>query len=116
MRKKIKANLINGNLVPLEPCDLNDGDEVLVQVHVPLPNGAASKPSIQRPDTSDEPAEADGQPSEDEPSTPKGHPILAMVERVKANMPKHLQPEDVPTDAAKNYKHYLYGWAKESDR
>ena len=116
MRKTIKANFINGALVPLEPCDLNDGDEVLVQVHVPMPNGAASGPCIRQSGIADEPAEVLAQASEDESSAPKGHPILEMIERVKANMPKHLQPEDVPTDAAKNYKHYLYGWPKESDR
>lgn len=115
MRKTIKANFINGSLVPMEPCDLNDGDEVLVQVHVPMPNGAASTPAIQQSDIVNEPAEANDQSSEDEPSSPKGHPVLEIVKRAKANMPKYLQPEDVPTDAAKNYKHYLYGWPKESD-
>lgn len=52
---------------------------------------------------------------ENEPSGSDGHPILEIVRRVKANMPEHLQPADVPTDAAKNYKHYLYGWPKETD-
>ena len=113
MRKTIKANFINGNLVPLEPCDLNDGDEVLVQVHVS--KGKIAKPSIERPEIEDTPTETDDQSNDNEPSVPKGHPIMAMIERVKADMPQHLQPEDVPTDAAKNYKHYLYGWPKESD-
>lgn len=112
MRKTIKANFINGALVPLEPCDLNDGDEVLVQVHVA--NGTAAEPRIQQPDSVDKLAEADGQPSEDEPSTPKGHPILARVEAIKENL-RHLeQPDEMPANAAKNYKHYLYGWPKES--
>ena len=113
MRKTIKANFINGNLVPLEPCDLNDGDEVLVQVHVA--NGVTANPDIEEPGIVDKSAETDVQSSETETSSPEGHPILAMIERVKANMPEHLQPEDVPTDAAKNYKHYLYGWPKETD-
>jgi len=113
MRKTIKANFINGSLVPLEPCDLNDGDEVLVQVHVA--NGATSEPRIGQPDSANKSVEMDSQPSEDEPSTLRGHPVLEMIERIKANMPEDLQPEDVPTDAAKNYKHYLYGWPKESD-
>ena len=113
MRKTIEANFIDGYLVPLEPCDLNDGDEVLVQVHVA--NGTTAKPSIERPEIEDTPTETDGQFNDIEPSAPKGHPILAMIERVKTDMPEHLQPEYVPTDAAKNYKHYLYGWPKESD-
>ena len=53
---------------------------------------------------------------EDEHYPIEGHPVLEIVARAKASIPKHLQPEDVPTDAAKNYKHYLYGWPKESDR
>ena len=114
MKKTIKVSFINGNLVPLEPCDLNDGDEVLVQVHVA--NGATPKPSIEQPDSVNKSVEPNGKPSENEPSSSKGHPVLEIVERAKANIPKHLQPEDVPTDAAKNYKHYLYGWPKESDR
>ena len=116
MRKTIKANFINGSLVPQEPCDLNDGDEVLVQVHVPMPNGAASKPSIQQPDTADKPAEAPGQASENDGSNPKDHPILEIVKRAKENLRDFEQPDELPTDAAKNYKHYMYGWPKESER
>ena len=70
MRKTIKASLINGNLVPLEPCDLNDGDEVLVQVHVA--NGATPKPSAEHPESVNKPVEPNGKPSENEPSSPKG--------------------------------------------
>ena len=114
MRKTIKANFINGNLVPLEPCDLNDGDEVLVQVHVA--NGATPKPTIEQSDSVSKSVEPNGTAGGNEPSSAKGHSVLEIVKRAKANMPKHLQPEDVPTDAAKNYKHYLYGWPKESDR
>ena len=114
MRKTIRANFINGNLVPLEPCALNDGDEVLVQVQVA--NGASATPGIEQSDIVDKSVEANVQPDGDEPSSSKVHPVLEIIERVKANMPEHLQPEDVPTDAAKNYKHYMYGWPKESER
>ena len=113
MRKIIKANFINGALVPLEPCDLNDGDEVLVQVRVA--NGTAAEPRIGQPDTVDEPAEAHDQSGEDEPSTPKGHSILARVEAIKANLRDFEQPDEMPADAAKNYKHYMYGWPKENE-
>ena len=114
MRKTIKANFINGSLVPLEPCDFNDGDEVLVQVHVA--NGVTANPDIEEPGVVDKLAETDAQSSEDELSDSEGHPILEIVKRVKENL-RHLeQPDDLPTDAAKNYKHYMYGWPKESDR
>ena len=73
-------------------------------------------PIIEPPDIVDKSVEANVQPDDDEPSSSKVHPVLEIIERVKANMPEHLQPEDVPTDAAKNYKHYMYGWPKESER
>ena len=115
MRKTIKASFINGNLVPLEPCDLNDGDEVLVQVHVA--NGTTPNPSAEQPDIVDKSAKVNAQPNNNnEHSTSKGHPILARVEAIKANLRDFEQPDEMPADAAKNYKHYLYGWPKESDR
>ena len=113
MRKTIKASFINGNLVPLEPCDLNDGDEVLVQVHVA--NGATPKPSIEQPDSVNKSVEPNGKPSENEPSSPKGHSVLEIVARAKANLSHLEQPDEMPTDAAKNYRHYMYGWPKKSD-
>ena len=114
MRKTIKASLINGNLVPLEPCDLNDGDEVLVQVHVA--NGAMSEPSVEQPESVNKSVKPNGKPSENEPSSAKGHSILARVEAIKANLRDIEQPDEMPADAAKNYKHYMYGWPKENDR
>ncbi len=42
------------------------------------------------------------------------HPVLQIMERAKANMPKHLVPEDVPADAAQSYKHYMYGSPKKA--
>ena len=114
MRKTIKASLINGNLVPLEPCDLNDGDEVLVQVHVA--NGVTLKPSAEQPESVNKSVKPNGNPSENEPSSAKGHPILARVEAIKANLRDFEQPDEMPADAAKNYKHYMYGWPKENDR
>ena len=90
MRKTIKANFINGTLVPLEPCDLNDGDEVLVQVHVA--NGTTAKPGIEQPDVMDKPAEAPGQAGEDEPSASEGS-FNSGNDRgyAKANIPEHLE-------------------------
>lgn len=111
MRKTIRADFIDGNLVPLEPCVLNDGDEVLVNVV----NGATSKPCVEAPAMVDKSAEMEVPSTKDDDATAEFHPLLAKIDAIKANMPKHLVPEDVPADAAKNYKHYLYGWPKETD-
>ena len=52
--------------------------------------------------------------SENEPYS--SHPILARVEAIKASLRDFEQPDEMPADAAKNYKHYMYGWPKESER
>ncbi len=90
MTTSIRARYTNGTLVPLEPLDLEEGAEVTVSV---------------------EPA-----PSEPPHKTPKPMQGLAgVVERV-LEMQKDIPPEawdDLPTDLAKNKKHYLYGHPKE---
>ena len=88
----VRAKYANGVLTPLEPLDLEEGAEVTVSVE-----GA--------------PARA----SEETPAPKRG--LAAIVERVKERQ-KHIPPEewaDIPTDLAKNHKHYLYGHPKEED-
>ena len=92
MIANVKARFSNGVLTPLEPLDLEEGDEVIVTVE-----GA----------TAVEP--------EERPAPKRG--LAAIVERVKERK-KDIPPEewaDVPTDLAKNHKHYLYGHPKEED-
>ncbi len=88
----VRAKYENGVLTPLEPLDLEDGAEVMVSVE-----GAA--------------AEAPG----GKPAPKQG--LAAIVERVKERQ-KDIPPEEwdnLPTDLAKNHKHYLYGHPKEDD-
>ena len=88
MLTHVKARFCNGALVPLEPLDLEEGQEVRVSV---------------------EDAETEG-------SGAKGG-LAGIVERV-LEMQKDIPPEawdDLPTDLAKNKKHYLYGHPKEED-
>ncbi len=84
MIANVKARFSNGALMPLEPLDLEEGDEVMVSVEAtPAPNRG----------------------------------LAAIVEMVKERQ-KDIPPEewaDVPTDLAKNHKHYLYGHPKEED-
>ena len=92
MNANVKARFSNGVLTPLEPLDLEDGDEVMVTVE-----GAATGESEERPE-------------------PK-RGLAAIVERVKERQ-KDIPTEewaDIPTDLAKNHKHYLYGHPKEED-
>ena len=88
----VRAKYENGVLTPLEPLELEEGAEVMVSV--------------------------EGAPVE----TPEGKPtakggLAAIVERV-LEMQKDIPPEELdslPTDLAKNKKHYLYGHPKEED-
>ena len=85
MITNVKATYANGALLPLQPLDLEEGAEVTVTVE----GGAAG--------------------------TKRG--LAAIVERVKKAQ-KSMPPDawdDLPTDGAKNYKHYLYGFPKEGE-
>ena len=92
MIANVKARFSNGVLMPLEPLDLEEGDEVIVTVE-----GATAGESEERP-------------------APK-RGLAAIVERVKERQKDIPQEEwaDIPTDLAKNHKHYLYGHPKEED-
>lgn len=90
MITNVKARFTNGALVPLEPLDLEEGREVTVSVEDP-PAGMS-----------------------EETLMPK-RGLAGIVERV-LEMQKEIPPDawdDLPTDLAKNKKHYLYGHPKE---
>ena len=85
----VKARYANGVLTPLEPLDLDEGKEVML--------------SIEDTET----------PVQDEPSASQGLPSIAkMVAELHKSMPPDTW-DGVPTDLAKNKKHYLYGHPKE---
>ena len=88
----VRARYENGVLTPLEPLDLEEGAEVSVSVES-APVGA----------------------SEETPAPKRG--LAGIVERV-LEMQKEIPPEAwdaLPTDLAKNKKHYLYGHPKEAE-
>ena len=45
---------------------------------------------------------------------PTGESILEMFERLRKSVPPEAW-DNLPTDGAKNYKHYLYGHSKVED-
>ena len=84
----VRARFEKGVLTPLEPLNLEEGKEVVVSVE--------ETPTL----TSGSPKNSRGLPG--------------IVERVK-ELQKSIPPEEldgVPSDGAKNYKHYLYGRPK----
>lgn len=87
----VKARYAHGVLTPLEPLDLDEGKEVMVSIEDT--QGAVN----------------------DAPSSGKGlESILQMFERLRDSVPPETW-DDLPTDLAKNKKHYLYGHPKEEE-
>ncbi len=99
---RVRARYGKGVLTPLEPLDLEEGKEVVVSVEsAPVSDKAdESKSSDATADASAHSAGLLG--------------LVERIERLRESYPPDLW-EDVPTDSAKNFKHYLYGHPKVED-
>ena len=89
----VRARYENGVLTPLEPLDLEEGKEVEVSVRETLK------------------AKGDAPPKNPGPGAESIHD---MFDRLRASIPEGAF-DGMPTDGAKNYKHYLYGHPKVED-
>lgn len=95
MIANVKAKYQNGVLTPLEPLELEEGKEVVVSIE---------DASLELPE-----------PVENAPPAKRG--LASIAERI-TELHKSMPPDswdDLPTDLAKNKKHYLYGHPKEED-
>ena len=84
MIASVKARYAGGVLTPLEPLDLEEGEEVRLSIEGSQPSGAP------------------------------GESLVEMFDRLRESVPPDAW-DDMPTDGAKNYKHYLYGHPKVDD-
>ena len=84
MTTTVKATYANGVLTPLEPLDLEEGEQVTVSI-------------------------------EGRPSSEGATSVLRLIDNLHTVAPD-LGRNDLPTDMAENYKHYLYGHPKDGDR
>ena len=77
---------------------------------------AAAKQRLATP-PEPEPAETDAPPPlpHEAPAVNVGQSILDMFDELHRSMPEGAL-DGLPTDGARNYKHYLYGWPKETER
>ena len=89
MIASVKARFTNGILMPLEPLDLEEGQEVVVSVE-------------------EMPRE-----TENQKEGPLSR-ILRKIQERQAELPSDVW-DDLPTDLVKNKKHYLYGHPKEEE-
>ncbi|MXY22792.1 MAG: DUF104 domain-containing protein [Dehalococcoidia bacterium] len=97
----VKARFSNGALKPLEPLELEEGAEVTLRIIEVVSAEMASPTSLK---------------TEKAPTSNSGtHPVIAMIDRLRAEFPNLADDDCLPPDGAKNYKHYLYGHPKEND-
>ena len=85
MTTTVKATYANGVLTPSEPLDLEEGEQVTVSIEEAPAAGEA-----------------------------RGESLLDMFDRLRRSVPADTW-DDLPTDLAKNKKHYLYGHPKEAE-
>ena len=97
MPTTVRATYANGVLTPLEPLDLTEGCEITVT----FDNAIV------------EPEQAEFEPAT-EPSGGQSETLLEMVQRIREQYPDDEQ-RSLPTDSARNLKHYLYGHPKDPD-
>ena len=124
MISSVKARYTNGALVPLEPLDLEEGEDVIMSVTETSDAEAALL--LERIDETGRlvPQDSGGrgpsgsvQNNERYPNGQIEGPLLRILDKVQERH-AHLPPDtwdDLPTDLVKNKKHYLYGHPKEDD-
>ena len=106
MTSTFRARYANGALTPLEPLDLAEGAEVTLSIE----DGAAAGHSPAG--VAETPATYDPRPPDGEAAGRESESLLELIDRLHREFPD--DPSDnLPTDMAENYKHYLYGWPKE---
>ena len=112
MVQSVKATDRDGVLEPSESLDLEDGDVVMLSISV---EGGADDGEAA------EAASVGGNGEIDDPnrrgesqivSEEAEHSVLRMIRRIHESTPESAW-DNVPTDGARNYKHYLYGWPKD---
>ena len=105
MVRSVKATYRDGVLKPSESLDLEDGESVVVTVSGRRVVGEElAARNVQVPI---------GDRGNDSPSSSDNgeHPLLRRVRKIRESVPASAW-DDVLSDGAKNYKHYLYGHPK----
>ena len=114
MVQTVRATFSDGVLKPSESLDLEDGDVVTLSISV---QGGAEDGEA-RDSTSvggnGEVDDADRQSESQIGSEEAEHSVLRMIRRIHESVPDSAW-DNVPTDGARNYKHYLYGWPKDRE-
>ena len=114
MVQSVKAVYRDGVLEPSESLDLEDGDVVTLSISVE--RNAENGEAVDSASVSGN-GEMDGVNRQNESemvSEEEEHSILRMMRKIHESVPDSAW-DNVPTDSARNYKHYLYGWPKDRE-
>ena len=118
MSKTVNARYANGVFTPLEPVTFPEGAIVALNIEVEptepvVSHDGKSLPGMEDPQKIKQPLNTEPPPGEPAPGN-AGQSILEMFDEIHRSMPEGAF-DDLPTDGARNYKHYLYGFPKEED-
>ena len=107
MVRSVKATYKDGVLEPSESLDLADGDVVTLSISVAGDGEARESASVGNGVVDAVDSESESQSGLDNGE----HPLLRRLRKIRESVPASAW-DGVPTDGAKNYKHYLYGHPK----
>lgn len=118
MSKTVNARFANGVFTPLEPIAFPEGTIVVLNIEAEsaepfVPHDGKFLPSMEDPQKIEQLRDLEP-PSREPTSGNAGQSILEMFDEIHRSMPEGAFDE-LPTDGARNYKHYLYGFSKEED-
>ena len=110
MVQSVKATYRDGVLEPSESLDLEDGDVVMLSISV---EESAEDGEVRESElVGNGVVDAFHSKSESQTGPDNGeHPLLQRLRKIRESVPASAW-DDVPSDGAKNYKHYLYGHPK----
>ena len=109
MVQSVKATYRDGVLEPSESLDLEDGDVVMLSISVEeSAEDGEARESASVGNGEGESASVDSEMVSEEAE----HSVLRMIRKIHESVPDSAW-DNVPTDGARNYKHYLYGWPKD---
>lgn len=116
MVQSVKAIYRDGVFEPLESLDLVDGDVVTLSISV---EGGAKEGEVRESESVgngvvDGVVDGAEELEVEVVSEEAEHSVLRMIREIHESTPESAW-DNVPTDGARNYKHYLYGWPKDRE-
>ena len=113
MVQTVQATYRDGVFEPSESLDLGDGEVVTLSISVERRAGDDKKVDSVSENRNGTEGGSDVESTSQQPTDFPS--LLEMIREIHESTPESAW-DNVPTDSARNYKHYLYGHPKEEDR